>query len=140
VDCAIQRCALHPPADQRRAQGGERAVAGRPAGHVPRPQGDEGRPGPAVHCEEPSAGVQLCPRQEAAGGQGRRPAHHPGADHPGGRKRLLRAGGRGRSLAPKEELFFRSTTAVKRKKLRARRSFCRRSIIREKKIKLTVNN
>ena len=89
--------------------------------------------GPAVHCEEPSAGVQLCPRQEAAGGQGRRPAHHPGADHPGGRKRLLRAGGRGRSLAPKEELFFRSTTAVKRKKLRARRSFCRRSIIREKK-------
>ena len=36
---------MHPPADQRRAQGGERAVAGRPAGHVPRPQGDEGRPG-----------------------------------------------------------------------------------------------
>ena len=36
---------MHSPPHLRRPQGGERAVAGRPAGHVARPQGDEGRPG-----------------------------------------------------------------------------------------------
>lgn len=42
---AIQHCAAHPPPDQRRAEGGERAVARRAAGDEPGPQGDEGGPG-----------------------------------------------------------------------------------------------
>ena len=42
---AIQRCAADAPADERRAEGGERTVAGCAGGHEPRSQGDEGRPG-----------------------------------------------------------------------------------------------
>ena len=46
---AIQRCATDSPADERRAEGGERVVAGRAGGHEPRTQGDEGRPGEYHH-------------------------------------------------------------------------------------------
>ena len=42
---AIQRGAAHPAAHQRRAEGGERTVARRAAGHVTRTQGDEGGSG-----------------------------------------------------------------------------------------------
>ena len=46
---AIQRCATDSPADERRAEGGERVVAGRAGGHEPRAQGDEGGPGGDSH-------------------------------------------------------------------------------------------
>ena len=42
---AIQRGAPHAAADQRRAEGGERAVAGCAGGHESGAQGDEGRSG-----------------------------------------------------------------------------------------------
>ena len=42
---AIQRGAADAPADERRAEGGERAVAGRAGGHEPRAEGDESGPG-----------------------------------------------------------------------------------------------
>ena len=45
MDRAVQRGAAHPAADQRRSEGGERAVAGRAAGNVTRAQGDEGGSG-----------------------------------------------------------------------------------------------
>ena len=48
---AIQHRAPHPTPDQRRSEGGERAVARRAAGDEPRPQGDAGGPG-AFHCKD----------------------------------------------------------------------------------------